>query len=42
MDKRFEVVLPGELLAGFDWAESELSDRIKEVLAMELVRLGRL
>jgi hypothetical protein len=42
MDKRFEVTLPDELLAEFGWLESEVSDRVREALVMELVRLGRL
>jgi len=42
MDKRFEVTLSEELLAEFGWPESEVSDRVREALVMELVRLGRL
>jgi hypothetical protein len=42
MDKRFEVTLPDELVAEFGWPESEVSDRVKEALVMELLRLGRL
>lgn len=42
MEKRFEVALPEELLAGFGWPESEVTDRVREALVMELVRLDRL
>jgi hypothetical protein len=42
MDKRFEVTLPDELLVELGWPEAEVSDRVKEALVMELVRLGRL
>ena len=42
MDKQFEVTLSDELLAEFGWPESEVSDRVREALVMELVRLARL
>lgn len=42
MEKRFEVTLPDELLVGFGWLDSEVSDRVREALVMDLVRLDRL
>ena len=42
MAKRFEVTLPEELLAEFGWPESEVPDRVREALVMDLVRLNRL
>jgi predicted HTH domain antitoxin len=37
-EKRFEVVLPEEVVAGFGWAEGEVSARVREALVMELLR----
>lgn len=42
VDKRFVVSLPEELLAGFGWLESEVSERVREALVMDLLRLDRL
>ena len=42
MEKRFEVTLPEELLAGFGWPESEVAHGVREALVMELIRLDRL
>jgi len=42
MEKRFEVALPEELLAGFGWPDSEVTGGVREALVMELVRLDRL
>lgn len=42
MEKRFVVSLPEELLAGFGWPESEVSERVREALVMDLLRLDRL
>lgn len=41
MEKRFSVTLPEELLAEFGWAESEVPERVREALVMDLVRLDR-
>ena len=37
-DKHFDVVLPEEVVAGFGWAEGEVSARVREALVMELLR----
>jgi Uncharacterised protein family (UPF0175) len=41
-DKRFEVDLPDEVLAGFGWQEEEVPSRLRETLVMELFRLDQL
>jgi Uncharacterised protein family (UPF0175) len=41
-EKRFEVDLPDEVLAGFGWREEELPSRLRETLVMELLRLDQL
>jgi hypothetical protein len=40
-EKRFEVDLPDEVLAGFGWQE-EVPSRLRETLIMELLRLDQL
>ena len=37
-EKRFEIVLPQEVVAGFGWTEHEVPARVREVLVMELLR----
>jgi hypothetical protein len=37
-DKHFDIVLPEEVVAGFGWAEGEVSARVREALVMELLR----
>ena len=37
-EKRFEIILPAEVVAGFGWAEDEVPTRVREVLLMELLR----
>lgn len=37
-EKRFEIDLPEEVLAGFGWTEAEVPRRIQEALVMELLR----
>jgi hypothetical protein len=41
-DKRFEVELPEEVLAGFDWQETDVPRRVREALVMELLRRDQL
>jgi hypothetical protein len=41
-EKRFEVDLPEEVLAGFGWQEEEVPSRLRETLIMELLRLDQL
>ena len=41
-EKRFEVDLPDEVLAGFGWQEEEVPSRLRETLIMELLRLDQL
>ncbi len=41
-DKRFEVELPEEVLAGFGWQDTEVPRKVREALVMELLRLDRL
>ena len=41
-EKRFEVDLPDEVLAGFGWQEEEVPSRLRETLVMELLRLDQL
>ena len=41
-DRHFRVELPEDVLAAFGWQEAEVPYRVREALAMELVRLGRL
>ena len=42
MEKQFKVSLPDVLLAEFGWPEAEVSDRVREALVMDLVRLDRI
>lgn len=42
VEKRFEVDLPEEIVAGFGWSEGEVPHKIREALVMELLRLDRL
>ena len=37
-EKRFAIMLPEEVIAGFDWAEDQVPARVREVLIMELLR----
>jgi hypothetical protein len=37
-EKRFAIMLPEEVIAGFGWAEDEVSAWVREVLVMELLR----
>ena len=41
-EKRFEVNLPDEVLAGFGWQEEEVPSRLREALVMELLRFDQL
>jgi hypothetical protein len=41
-DKDFHVCLPDEVVNGFGWNESEVPRRVREALAMELLRLDRI
>ena len=41
-DKRFEVELPEEVLAGFGWQETDVPRRVREALVMELLRRDQL
>jgi hypothetical protein len=41
-DKRFEVELPEEVLAGFGWQEIDVPRRVREALVMELLRRDQL
>ncbi len=41
-EKRFEVDLPDEVLAGFGWQAEEVPSKLREALVMELLRLDRL
>jgi hypothetical protein len=36
-DKRFAVMLPEEVVAGFGWTEDEVPARVREVLVMDLL-----
>jgi predicted HTH domain antitoxin len=37
-EEHFEIMLPEEVMAGFGWAEDEVSARVREALVMELLR----
>jgi hypothetical protein len=37
-EKRFAIMLPEEVVAGFGWAEGEVPARVREILDMELLR----
>ena len=37
-DRRFEVELPEEVLAGFGWQEAEVPSQVRQALVMELLR----
>lgn len=41
-EKDFHVTLPQEVVGGFGWDESEVPDRVREALVMELLRLDKL
>lgn len=41
-EKRFEVELLEEVLAGFGWQESDVPRRVREALVMELLRRDQL
>jgi hypothetical protein len=41
-EKRFEVDLPDQVLAGFGWREDEVPFKLREPLVMELLRLDQL
>jgi hypothetical protein len=41
-EKRFEVDLPDEVLAGFGWQEEEVPSKLRETLVMGLLRLDQL
>ena len=41
-DKRFEVELPEEVLAGFGWQDMEVPRQVREALVMELLRRDQL
>jgi predicted HTH domain antitoxin len=38
IEKRFEIMLPEEVVVSFGWAEDEVPARVREVLVMELLR----
>ena len=40
--KHFEVELPEEVLAGFGWKDTEVPQRVREALVMDLVRLDKI
>jgi len=37
-EKRFAIMLPEEVVAGFGWTEGEVPARVREVLVMTLLR----
>jgi predicted HTH domain antitoxin len=37
-EKRFEIMLPEGVVAGFGWTEDEVPARVREVLVMALLR----
>jgi hypothetical protein len=41
-DKRFEVELPEEVLAGFGWQDADVPCKVREALVMDLLRLDRI
>jgi len=41
-EKDFHVTLPQEVVGGFGWNESEVPNRVREALVMELLRLDKL
>jgi Uncharacterised protein family (UPF0175) len=41
-DKRFEVELPEEVLAGFGWQDIDVPSKVREALVMNLLRLDRI
>ena len=41
-DKRFEVELPEEVLVCFGWQDTEVPQKVREALVMELLRLDQL
>jgi hypothetical protein len=42
VEKRFEVELPEEVVAGFGWHEGEVPWKVREALVMELLRRDHL
>ena len=40
--RHFDVELPEDLFAAFEWQEGEISDRVREALVMQLLRVDRL
>ena len=40
--KQFEVELPEEVLLGFGWKDAEVSQRVRETLVMDLIRLDKI
>lgn len=40
--KHFEVELPEEVLVGFGWKDTEVPQRVREALVMDLVRLDKI
>jgi cell wall assembly regulator SMI1 len=42
VEKRFEVELPEEVVAGFGWHEGEVPRKVREALVMELLRRDQL
>ena len=41
-DKRFDLELPEEVLAGFDWQDADVPYKVREALVMDLLRLDRI
>ena len=42
VEKHFDVSLPSDLVEGLGWKESEVPERVREALVMELLRLDRI
>jgi uncharacterized protein UPF0175 len=40
--RHFDVELPEDLLAAFGWRDGEISDRVREALVMQLLRVDRI
>ncbi len=41
-EKDFQVSLPSEVVGAFGWNDSEVPQRVREALVMDLLRLDRL
>lgn len=41
-EKLFNISVPSKVMMGFRWREGEVTERIREVLVMDLLRRGRL